>query len=552
MTPLSDTATSLVASLNQRHNRLASSWVSGSPSANDARALVTDIVAAGAVIPDGPERDSLRNLLYFWCSEEAVTGAERGTLPRLDPFRPQMPETDAAAPSPVSASPAGSTPPADAVAGIAPAASGGIGATVASVAEPVLRSVMTGMFKQVADRLRSTDARKDQSSPSPSATSSAGPPSDAEARAIVRISALARQWRMTDEINKRGYLLTGKALAEASLFMDRDPEIKALVTASEKSERLTNWVKRVLVGLAFVALASLAYFIKVDGDRKTQEAEFKFQAATRLTTQQSTDSLHSRQTVRTAVDALSQDDLDPLKRYLESMGANRYEVSRLQLAPATAGQKEADATLAPPQRTAPPQIQAAADGAATCSGYLWFGSKSDSRLADDRDPALLKSGDSVVLDARADIRLRAEWPPESYVMPRQVGLVPAGGQVTLSSDPRSYRRSMGDQIWAQVTVPRTYCSIVFLQYVGPTEKRRSVIDALRAMGVQAPPSEQIASAKGLAEARYFFPEDKPVAEQVATTLSTFNGDKKLGVLYVANVPVKPSPGTIEVWLDLNR
>ncbi len=79
-----------------------------------------------------------------------------------------------------------------------------------------------------------------------------------------------------------------------------------------------------------------------------------------------------------------------------------------------------------------------------------------------------------------------------------------------------------------------------------------MIDALRAMGVQAPPSEQIASAKGLAEARYFFPEDKPVAEQVATALSAFNGDRKLGVLYVANVPVKPSPGTIEVWLDLNR
>ena len=549
MTPLSDTATSLVASLNQRHNRLAASWVSGSPSANDARALVTDIVAAGAVVPDGPERDSLRNLLYFWCSEEAVIDAERGTLPRLDAFRPQTPETHAAAPS----------PPADAVAASAPAAGGGIGATVAGVAEPVLRSVMTGMFKQVADRLRSTDARKDQSPPSPSATSPAGPPSDAEARAIVRISALARQWRMTDEINKRGYLLTGKALAEASLFMDRDPEIKALVTASEKSERFTNWVKRGLVVLAFVALASLAYLFKVDGDRKAQVAEAEVQvakaearAATELTRQQSTDSLHNRATVQTAVDALSRDDLDPLKRYLESMGANRYEVSRLQLQAATPVQKEVDATVAPPQRTAPPQLQVAAAGVATCSGYLWFGSKSDSRLANDSDPALLKSGESVVLDARADIRLRAEWPPESYVMPRQVGLVPAGGQVTLSSDIRTYRRSLGDQIWAQVTVPRTYCSTVFLQYVGPTEKRRSVIDALRAMGVQAPPSEQIASAKGLAEARYFFPEDKPVAEQVATTLSAFNGDKKLGVLYVANVPVKPSPGTIEVWLDLNR
>ncbi|HEX9556652.1 MAG TPA: hypothetical protein VF991_09175 [Reyranella sp.] len=549
MTPLSDTATSLVASLNQRHNRLAASWVSGSPSANDARALVTDIVAAGAVVPDGPERDSLRNLLYFWCSEEAVIDAERGTLPRLDAFRPQTPETHAAAPS----------PPADAVAASAPAAGGGIGATVAGVAEPVLRSVMTGMFKQVADRLRSTDARKDQSPPSPSATSPAGPPSDAEARAIVRISALARQWRMTDEINKRGYLLTGKALAEASLFMDRDPEIKALVTASEKSERFTTWVKRGLVVLAFVALASLAYLFKVDGDRKAQVAEAEVQvakaearAATELTRQQSTDSLHNRATVQTAVDALSRDDLDPLKRYLESMGANRYEVSRLQLQAATPVQKEVDATVAPPQRTAPPQLQVAAAGVATCSGYLWFGSKSDSRLANDSDPALLKSGESVVLDARADIRLRAEWPPESYVMPRQVGLVPAGGQVTLSSDIRTYRRSLGDQIWAQVTVPRTYCSTVFLQYVGPTEKRRSVIDALRAMGVQAPPSEQIASAKGLAEARYFFPEDKPVAEQVATTLSAFNGDKKLGVLYVANVPVKPSPGTIEVWLDLNR
>ena len=63
MTPLSDTATSLVASLNQRHNRLAASWVSGSPSANDARALVTDIVAArGELVARGLDVSDVEHL----------------------------------------------------------------------------------------------------------------------------------------------------------------------------------------------------------------------------------------------------------------------------------------------------------------------------------------------------------------------------------------------------------------------------------------------------------------------------------------------------------
>ncbi len=52
--------------------------------------------------------------------------------------------------------------------------------------------------------------------------------------------------------------------------------------------------------------------------------------------------------------------------------------------------------------------------------------------------------------------------------------------------------------------------------------------------------------------RYYWPEDEPVAQQVATALSSFNGGNKLGVVLFKNVPTKPSSGTIEAWLDFSR
>ena len=76
----------------------------------------------------------------------------------------------------------------------------------------------------------------------------------------------------------------------------------------------------------------------------------------------------------------------------------------------------------------------------------------------------MKLGDSVTLDNRADIRLRADFPVRNtYAVARQTGLVPAGSQVRISGKPEAFTTQLGDQVWAQVTVPRTFCTTVFLQ-----------------------------------------------------------------------------------------
>ncbi|MCY1125527.1 DNA/RNA non-specific endonuclease [Frigidibacter sp. RF13] len=57
------------------------------------------------------------------------------------------------------------------------------------------------------------------------------------ARELIRLSALARQWKTSGEAP--GYLLQGDALLAAARFTDRDPDIAAFVTASNRHEQAT-------------------------------------------------------------------------------------------------------------------------------------------------------------------------------------------------------------------------------------------------------------------------------------------------------------------------
>jgi hypothetical protein len=260
-----------------------------------------------------------------------------------------------------------------------------------------------------------------------------------------------------------------------------------------------------------------------------------------------------RAMARDAVDALVHNDLDPLKTLLLSLGdADPQQLRRLQLSARTVASIVATSAK-PPVADANklPSTEAHyATAAGTCAGYLWFGSPDDSRLSDHRDPASLKAGDTVTLDTRADIRMRSGWPAaDTYAMSPQNGLVPAGSTVKITGAPQTYSRT-ANQIWAPVAVPRAFCTTVFLQYVGDPEKRDAALAALRGIGVQTPPTEQIGTAKGLAEVRYFWPDDRAMADQVATALGGFASGGKLKVVPLVDFPTKPSAGTIEVWLDL--
>lgn len=81
------------------------------------------------------------------------------------------------------------------------------------------------------------------------------------ARELIRLSALARQWRTSGEAP--GYLLQGDALLAAARFTDRDADVAAFVAASDLHDRdsrarAARLRRMVIAALAFLCLLSMA------------------------------------------------------------------------------------------------------------------------------------------------------------------------------------------------------------------------------------------------------------------------------------------------------
>lgn len=494
---------SLLASLNERHGRLAAELARGSLQAADVDTLLSDIAAAGAIVPPGPERDGLRNLLYFWASDRTIRGQRPGEapLPVLALF---------------AGTPAMEVPPA-----------------------------ATGRGQEAADTNAST---------------SPGPPSSIEAQAIVRIASLARQWRLSADASKAGYLLHGKALVEASLFIDRDPDIADFVAASEVQERESQRRRRLLfrllcvlavftfLGIVTWAVSAVLFaegrlVLVADGwFRQVNAARSAIRDDNRLMAQQ-------------AVEGLNRGEVEPLKELLTRVGgASVDELKLLSLTATTPVERAAAATFVTPLRAnEPPKV---AQVGATCSGFLWFGDKSDSYLRDGRDPGLLNEGDTATLGRRADIRLREDLPSDGYILKAPIGLVPAGAKVKIVGAPRSYRTGAADQIWAKVSVPAAFCTTVFLLHYSKDasqDRSGSVLDTVRDLGAQAPlHGERYQGAIERTQVRYFYEADAAVAHQVGVALSPFNKGKPLEAVHVPDTedpqPKRPARGTVEVWL----
>ncbi|TRD05955.1 hypothetical protein FJV76_08735 [Mesorhizobium sp. WSM4303] len=78
-------------------------------------------------------------------------------------------------------------------------------------------------------------------------------------RQIIRLGALARQWRYNDEA--KGYLLKGAALEDAKQYSQEDRDIAALVAASEREERKSKntWITALaVVAILLAVLAGIA------------------------------------------------------------------------------------------------------------------------------------------------------------------------------------------------------------------------------------------------------------------------------------------------------
>jgi hypothetical protein len=213
-----------------------------------------------------------------------------------------------------------------------------------------------------------------------------------------------------------------------------------------------------------------------------------------------------------------------------------------------------------PRRPSPPvatpeTLPLPASVAEPCSGYLWLGSLAESRLIGRQSPASLKPGDKATINLVDDLRLRETAPSFNYQMGRQNGLVPAGGTVTISEVLPPYTRPSGDQYWAQVLAPRQFCTSVFVQFSGGSATKLDAVKReLLGIGVQVPPAEELASARGKAEVRYYWASDAPVAQQVAATLGNITRDgKPLRLTPLTDFPpaAKARSTTIEVWLDLD-
>ncbi|KGJ16441.1 hypothetical protein [Paracoccus sanguinis] len=206
----------------------------------------------------------------------------------------------------------------------------------------------------------------------------------------------------------------------------------------------------------------------------------------------------------------------------------------------------------------------------TCGGAMWLGNAGDSRLAGGVDPQTLAPGARVAVATPSGINLRDALPDPDYTLAPTKGVVPNGGQVTLTSAAQGYPRPDGTtRLWAEVEAPQQNCTRVFLQFAGrgtigpPPDPAVAAADAaiaaradrisetLRNQGFAVPPAEYRPEAIGKDELRYFHDADARLAEAVAAALVAGNTMASPPVVVpLTQLPQLPATGVIELWLDL--
>jgi hypothetical protein len=218
--------------------------------------------------------------------------------------------------------------------------------------------------------------------------------------------------------------------------------------------------------------------------------------------------------------------------------------------------------------TARPVAQALAPAnpaAQSCKGAIWIGSGNAANLksteGDSRTPTLDDVQANRTFTSAVNLRLRRAVPKqEGYIHQETIGIVPVGGQITALDAPVRYDRPSGPQYWLNVAVPSQVCSLVYFQFTGGSKTTAEALaTALEKQGYLVPGQQQLASAQGLTEVRYFHPEDRAAAEQLAADAAT--DMKSAGLALSRPIEVrdltkwssqKPPTGTLELWLDLSR
>lgn len=586
-------ATDPVIGLRRKHQALLARIGTDPPGLEERQAFMAELQAAGRFLPDLPgdkRRSAVRNMLFYWAGD-ATTRGERpkdAGLPQLDDFLGEgsagaEPQAEVGAPPPEpKPEPKAESAASGTVENViqtlnapGPTKSPGLGGMLGSMlggqsGNSGLSGVLGGLLGGGGKSAPSPDGKSAETAPAQPAGPAASPPPNvplsdieemARARIILRYSGYARQWKLADPSKQSDYLLKGSPLAEASLYVNDDPDIRAHVEASEAARdaarnaeiALRNSRQRqriaflsVLVIFAFAMVGALMWKSS-QLEEALGKAETERQAAETARVA-AVEALNARDKADREKAAAFEVLEDPELRLRQSQRQQVIEP------PTASNVSEAPRRPSPPLAT-PKDVPIATPVAEPCSGYLWLGSPTESRLMGGQSPTALKPGDKAVINLVDDLRLRETAPSFNYQMGRQTGLVPAGSTVTITEVLAPYNRSSGLQYWAQVSVPRQFCTSVFVQYSGTSPTKLEALKSdLLAIGAQTPPAEELPSARGKAEVRYYWAADAPIAQQVATTLGKFTRDgKPLRLTPLTDFPpaAKAQATTIEVWIDLD-
>ena len=417
----------------------------------------------------------------------------------------------------------------------------------------------------------------------------------------LQIESTARLWL---ETRRPGYLLKGAALTEAARFRENSDEVTALVDASEARQRRVNagWyaggsvVATLLIGLTIAALYQTYRVSAAKELQANTDAGNVVRLATRLDEQRD-DYEGSIAVVRWALEernaralesALRSLDIDVPANSIVLRGAapssapqpavaaspSTNEIIR-QLQPlsatgSTRGIRPPEPSIDPPvPRDAPLPASAPAPAAVSspspipppvpekimCSGAIWLGADGSNV----RDGPPLDATDWIgrTVHVGVEIWLRRGVPDSNYRNQQGILVLPAGTPVVAQENPVGYPRPNNVvQYWIRVGVPGRACSNVYLQFTGEPAVAEAFRGRLVALGYTVPKPEQLRSAQGLAEVRFFYDEDRIAAEQLAKTVealgATLGGlqGRKIGVNDRSDGRMpKPPMGTLELWLD---
>lgn len=243
-------------------------------------AFVSAVRGTGARLADPDERARAQGILDFWVAELIGRG---GVDMRAWVSEPLAPFDESETPAAIAPPP---EPPAGAASQDAPSAARASREAVRWPLPPLVNGALAvssvpgwlGTVLGVAGGILQ-DAR---ANPSAAADDAAATPTSA-ARERIRLAAVARQWRGT---GAEGYLLNGRALADAERFAD-DPDIGALVRASRRAVERRDRLRRWLVGTAGAALVGAVVVLIVQNRAKDVALEQRDRALTDLEAQKS-------------------------------------------------------------------------------------------------------------------------------------------------------------------------------------------------------------------------------------------------------------------------